>query len=159
MYMFGGRDKDYKAVDHVQVYDTAIGQVSLSPNPMPAAQRLMRAALWESKALLIGQWTCYIYDFESDTWQERKSYLTGLIHFGLTLDVNTLYISGGGTVIKDENNKEIWTCVDDVKSLCVDDFISGRAGAEWRHHAKLPQPTFISSFSPIPLFIDKAYEG
>jgi N-acetylneuraminic acid mutarotase len=149
VYVFGGLDKDDKRVNHVQVYDTTTRNVSLASNPMPAAYKLMRAVLWRSKALLIGRHTCYIYDFESSTWQERKRFKTGVIQFGLTLDNNTLYITGGGTC----SAAGVWTCRADVKSLIVNDFISDNKDAEWKHFATLPTSAFISAYSPVPLMM------
>ena len=147
IHIFGGSDKDDKTVNHVQVYDTSTGEVTLSSDPMPDAQIVMRAVLWGSKALLIGQWTCYIYDLEVNSWEERKRFKTDVGHFGLTLNDDTLYISGGGTGRTDENNKIVWTCSEEMKSLSVDDFISENQQAEWKHHNKLPRPALVHSFS------------
>jgi len=143
VYMFGGRDKDIKTVNHVQVYDTATGQVSLSFNPMPAAHDDIEAALWGSKALLLGRFTCYMYDFESGTWQERMRFKADGRPFGLTVADNTLYVLGGGMFN---------TLTDEVTSLSVDDFISDRWKAKWRHHAKLPRPVSIQVYSSVPLY-------
>ena len=64
----------------------------------------------ETYAILHGRDTCFIYNFATETWQERASFKTGVHWFGLVVDNQTLYIAGGGTAVQDEDGKTIWTC-------------------------------------------------
>ncbi len=63
-------------VDHVQKYDTVQQTCTLMSNAMPRPYHLMRAVLWETSAILLGHDTCFIYNFETQTWQERKQFKT-----------------------------------------------------------------------------------
>ena len=71
IYLFGGLDPSNKDVAHVQVYDAAQHKCTLLHNAMPRAHVLMRAVVWETYAILLGRETCFIYNFEAGTWQER----------------------------------------------------------------------------------------
>src|SRR5207245_1109756 len=93
IYVFGGIDEDDKKAIHVQQYNTVTQLCTLAAVPIPRAQRLMRAVLWETSAILLGRYTSYIYSFKKQTWQERKQFQTDVFHFGLVLDNQTLYIA------------------------------------------------------------------
>ena len=139
-------------VAHVQVYDAAQHKCTLLHNAMPRAYAYMRAVVWETYVILLGYETCFIYNFETETWQERAPFKIDVIHFGLVLDNQTLYIAGGGTDKKDKDNKTIWTCTAEVRSVSVRDVIEDKRGARWTHHATLPQPALVHAFSPVPLY-------
>ena len=86
--------------------------------------------MWETYAILLGRDTCFIYNFETETWQERAPLKTYVIHFGLVVDNQTLYIAGGGTSSeKDKDDNLIWTCTAEVRSLSVRDVIEDKRGA------------------------------
>ena len=140
--MFDGGDANDKAVAHVQVYDVAQHKCTLPHNAMPRAYYAIRAVVWETYAILLGRGTCFIYNFETETWQERTSFKTDVNHFGLVIHNQTLYISGGGN----------WpTYTAEVRSVSVRDVIEDKQGARWTHHATLPQPALVHAFSPVPL--------
>jgi len=113
---------------------------------------IIRAVVWKTYALLVGKGTCCIYDFKLQTWQEREAFKTNVIHFGLTINHDTLYIAGGGTGITDKDKKTILTCTDEVKSVSVRDVIENKP-TSWKHHAKLPRPARVFAFSPIPIVL------
>ena len=142
MYVFGGADANDKDVAHVQVYDAAQHKSTLLHNAMPRAYDSMRAVVWETYAILLGRETCFIYNFETETWQERASFKTDVNHFGLAVDNQTLYIAGGG----------YYTLTAEVRSVSVRDVIEDKRGARWTHHATLPQPAVVRVFSPVPLY-------
>ena len=142
IYVFGGRDANNEAVAHVQVYDAAQHKCTLLHNAMPRAYARMRAVVWETYAILLGRETCFIYNFETETWQERASFKTDVDDFGLVVDNQTLYIAGGG-----------WpTPTAEVRSVSVRDVIEDKRGARWTHHATLPQAGAVYIFSPVPLY-------
>ena len=143
---------NYKVVAHVQVYDAAQHKCTLLHNAMPRAYAYMRAVVWETYAILLGLETCFIYNFETETWQERASFKTDVVHFGLVVDNQTLYIAGGGTSVQDKNDTLIWTCTAEVRSVSVSDVIEDKQGARWTHHATLPRPADVHAFSPVPLY-------
>ena len=91
--------------------------------------------------MLLGRETCFIYNFETETWQERASFATGVYHFGLIVDNQTLYIAGGG-----------WPLTAEVRRVSVRDVIEDKRGARWEHHATLPQSVSVHAFSPVPLY-------
>ena len=107
---------------------------------MPRACAAMRAVVWETYAILLGRWTCFIYNFETDTWQERASFKTDECYFGLIVDNQTLYIAGGVPLTAE------------VRSVSVRDVIEDKQGARWTHHATLPQPARVRAFSPVTLY-------
>ena len=74
-----------------------------------------------------------------------------MIYFGLVIDNQTLYISGGGTSKKDEYNKDSWTRTAEVRSVSVRDVIEDKQGARWTHHATLPQSAWVHVYNPVPL--------
>ena len=119
---------------------------------MPRAYACMRAVVWETYAILLGHDTCFIYNFETETWQERASFKTDGFHFSLVVDNQTLYIAGGGTCVQDKDNELIWTCTAEVLSVSVRDVIEDKRGARWTQHATLPQPALVYAFSPVPLY-------
>ena len=93
--MFGGADANDKAVAHVQVYDAPQHKSTLLHNAMPRAYAWMRAVVWETYAILLGRETCFIYNFETETWQERESFKTDVHHFGLVVANQFLFVAGG----------------------------------------------------------------
>jgi len=106
IYVFSGMDKDDRAVSHVQVYNPAQESCTLMDQPMPRGYRAMRAVLWETSVILLGLYTCLIYNFETQTWQEREQFKTGLAFFATALDNSTVYIAGGGRFDTDQDNEE-----------------------------------------------------
>ena len=96
LYIFGGSDKDNKAFNHVQVYNTKENTCSVLSKPMPRPYILMRAVLWDTSVILLGRDTCFIFNFETETWQERKQFKTDVIHFGLVLENERIFVIGGG---------------------------------------------------------------
>ena len=82
IYVFGGMDANLD-VAHVQVYDAAQHKCTLLHNAMPRAYYAMRAVVWETFAILLGRDTCFVYSFETETWQERASFKTDVFDFGL----------------------------------------------------------------------------
>src|SRR6218665_743470 len=92
LYIFGGTDEDWRTVGHVQLYNTKENACTLISKPMPHPYRLMRAALWETPVILVGHETCFIFDTETETWQERNQFKTGVVHFGMVLENGRVFV-------------------------------------------------------------------
>ena len=144
IYMMGGMGVTDTEVAHVQMYSPAQHSCTLMPRAMPRAMALMRAVLWETSVILIDHLTCFIYNFESQTWQERAAFKTGIHDFSLILDKETLYIAGGDVHSRETMARVIWTCTDEVQSVSVRDVIEDKQerkkekkemGVRWgKHH-------------------------
>ena len=143
IYVFGGVDANDEDVAHVQAYDAAQHKCTLLQNAMPRAYAQMRAVVWETYAILLGRETCFIYNFETETWQERASFKTAVDFFGLVVDNQTLYIAGGGGFT---------SFTAEVRSVSVRDVIEDKQEVNWTHHAALPHPATVHAFSPVPLY-------
>ena len=119
---------------------------------MPKAAGPIRAVLWDACAILVGETTCFVYNFEAKTWHEREALKVDVAYFGLVVDSDMLYVAGGGTCSVGEDKEEIWICTDKVRSVPVRDVIEDKRGARWTHHATLPQRATVYAFSPVPLY-------
>jgi len=150
IHVFGGRNKDKQAVSHVQIYNPAQESCTLMDQPMPRAYSAMRAMLWETSVILLGCHTCFIYNFETQTWQEREQFKTRVFSFASILENSTVYIAGGGDgfVLTDRELKD--ACPDEMQSVSVLDIIEDKP-AVWKHHAKLPETGFIDAYVNITL--------
>lgn len=142
IYVFGGLCSKTNIVTDVQVYDLASQSCRLLESSLPDKDWIQAAVLWETSAILMGCYTCLLYNLETQTWLERKQFKTKLKHFGLVLNNQTLYLAGGGVCVKDKDNKYIWTYTDEVKSMSVLDIIEDKPAA-WMLHAKLPKPASV----------------
>ena len=145
VYVFGGKVINREPVAHVQVYDAAQHKCTLLHNAMPQTYWGMRAVVWETYSILLGNETCFIYNFETETWQERASFKTDVDYFGLVVDNQTLYIAGGRPLTAE------------VRSVSVRDVIEDKQGARWTHHATLPQRAQVYAFSLVQLSVTKGH--
>lgn len=148
LYIFGGRIGGGRNTCEVQVYDLASNTCSLLSRPMPRPCRLMRAALWDSTIILIGQQNCFTYDFETETWQVRDRFKTGVGHFGMTLDNGQVFVIGGGEWRSDGGGKTGWIVTDDVRCVPALNILSDEP-VEWRLHARLTKPSLVTAVAKI----------
>jgi len=146
LYIFGGSDKDNKAFNHVQVYNTKQNSSTLLSSPMPRAYHLMRAALWKTSVVLLGSDTCFLYNFETETWQERKQFKTDVHHFGLLLDNERIFVIGGGYSEKDKDGKTKWKCKDEVRYVPLQNILDDKP-IGWKIHGKLPKPSLVQAYA------------
>ena len=107
LYIFSGTREDNHACDHVQVYDTKQNTCTLLSPPMPGNYDLMRAVLWKTCVILLGCDSCLVFDIETGKWNERHQFRTDGDHFGLVLENERIFIIGGGTDSKGENEKKL----------------------------------------------------
>jgi len=142
LYIFGGADKDYNAFNHVQVYNTKDNTCSVLSRPMPQPYMLMRVALSDTFAILFGRHTCYMFNFETENWVERKQFQTDANHFGLVLANGRLFVIGGGSDEKDKDGNTIWKCRDDVRFVPLQNILDDKP-IEWTIHGKLPKPSLV----------------
>src|SRR6218665_864497 len=86
LYIFGGGDK-HSAFNHVQVYNTKDNACSVLSRPMPRPLcYFIRVVLWETSVILLGRFTCFIFNIATETWQERPTFKTDVNRFGLVLE-------------------------------------------------------------------------
>src|SRR6218665_1090902 len=86
LFIFGGLDKGDNKVSHVQLYNTKDNTCSLISNPMPRPCHLVRAVLWEAAVIVLGRHECFIFNIESETWQDKAQFKTDVSHFGFALE-------------------------------------------------------------------------
>jgi len=144
LYIFGGSDKENNPLNHVQVYNTKENKSSVLSIGMPRPCKLMRAVLWETSVILLGSDTCFIFNIETETWQERNQFKSNVIHFGLVLENDRLFVIGGGRLEKDKDGKTRWKCRDDVCYVPLQNILQKKP-IEWKIHGKLPKPCLVNS--------------
>jgi len=149
IYVFGGIGQNDENLDRVQVFDTATKLCTELTQRLPRPQRLLRAVMWDKSVILIGDDTCLVFDLEQQTFQQRDQFASGVVHFGLVLENQRIFIIGGGNGQTDAAGN--WTCSDEVKSIAVMDIINNQCTANWLHHAKLPQPALVPAFASMTL--------
>ena len=142
LYIFGGKNKYYKDLNSVQVYNTKQNTCTLLTKPMPGPSFLMRAALWETSAILVGQNTCFIFDFKKESWQERNQFKARVRHFGLVIDDERAFIIGGGDI---EYGSSAYECRYDVRSVPLENILKNKA-IKWKSHGILPKPSLVHTW-------------
>lgn len=145
IYVFGGAEGNGDSTSAVQVYNVVNNSCVLLKRSMPRAQSLMRAAVWKSFAILIGPVDSYLYDFETETWHERNQFQTGLIHFGLILKDDRVFVIGGGVDEQDASGDVIWKCTSEVRSIPLRSFIKN-VPPDWKVQALLPRSIFVDAY-------------
>jgi len=151
IYVFGGVGQNNVDLDRVQVFDTATKLCTELTQRLPQPERLLRAVMWDKSVILINDRTCLIFDLEQQTFQQRDHFAAGIIHFGLVVENQRIFIIGGGNSQKDSAGKMTWTCSDEVKSVAVMDIINNQTPANWLHHATLPKPAVVHAFASMTL--------
>jgi len=151
IFVFGGADQNDDDLDCVQVFDTATKLCTVLTQRLPLPERLLRAVMWDKSVILINYRTCLIFDLEQQTFQQRNQFAADIIHFGLVLENQRIFIIGGGTSQTDSDWEITWTCTDEVKSVAVTDIISNQPAPNWIHHSKLPTPTLVHAYTTVTL--------
>jgi N-acetylneuraminic acid mutarotase len=103
VYLFGGIGRDTAAnkdvdLDCIQVFDTTTKQCSVLTQRLPRGERLLRAVLWETSVILMNNRTCLIFDLNHHNIQQRDQFKADVVHFGLVLNNQTLFVIGGGMI-------------------------------------------------------------
>ena len=144
IYIFGGKDIHDKDVSHVQVYDTKQNTCTLLTKPMPRPYFALRAVCWETSVILVGQHTCFVFDFETETWREREQFKTGVRHFGLVLEMENerVFVIGGVDSDTDKAETKPWKLRDDIRYVPLRNILDDKP-IEWSIHGKLPQPVLV----------------
>ena len=150
IYVFGGIDNDVD-LDCVQVFDTATKVCTELTQRLPRSERLLRAVMWDKSVILLNHRTCLIFDLDQKTFQLRHQFSAGIIHFGLVLENQRIFVIGGGTDQTGLAGKKTWTCSDEVKSVAVMDIINNQSTPNWIHHTKLPTPCLVQAFASMSL--------
>lgn len=151
IYIFGGLVKSDTKVDYVQVYNTIDKKCRLLARPTPRPCSHMRAVLWQKFAILLGSDTCFVFDFETEIWQERSRFKSGVRCFGLVIDIERLFVVGGedqetvGVAGKTDSK-----CTDKIKFVPVMNIIHDEP-IEWKLHARLFRPSQIHAYGLVQM--------
>src|SRR6218665_1896086 len=148
LYIFGGTDEDQIAFNYVQVYNTKDNTCSVLTRPMPGPHALMRAVLWKTSVVLLGWQTCFIFNLETETFQERKTFKTDVVHFGLIFVNGRVFVIGGGYSEQYKDSNGIWKCRDDVRYVPIQNIIKDKP-IQWKIHRKLPKPCLVHACTNI----------
>ena len=151
IYVFGGGGSKDVYLKKIQVFDTATKVCTELTQRLPQPETLLRAAMWDKSVILINNNTCLIFDLEHQTFKQRDQFAAGVIHFGLALENQRIFIIKGGDGHTDEAGKTTWTCSDEVKSVAVMDIINNETTPNWIHHAKLPTPACVDAYATMTL--------
>lgn len=116
---FGRKDKDDNCVSHVQMYDTKPNTSTILSTQMPRHQRLMLAALCDTSVILLGSDTCLIFNFETETWQERKKFKADATQFALVRDNERVFIAGGLMKETEKYGNVVRKCRHDVRFVPI----------------------------------------
>lgn len=147
IYVFYGLDKENKTMDDIQVYNTTQNTCTKLRGPSPrhfSPMNTWRSVQWETSVILVGRWTCFVFNLETGTWQERKNLKANVDYFGLVVDGGNVYVIGGGVDNVDADDKWFWTRDDDVRCFPADRIIRGNVGSpSWINVAKLPFPALV----------------
>lgn len=117
---------------------------------MPRPCSLMQAVSFETSIVLLGEETFFLFNLETETWDERRQFRTGCVHFGLVLEDRQVYVIGGGYSELGEDDKITWTCRDDVRFVYLQNIIQDKP-MKWQSHGKLPKPSFVYCYSKLTL--------
>ena len=150
IYVFGGTGQN-DDLDCVQVFDPATKLCTVLTQRLPQPTYLLRAVMWDKSVILINNNTCLIFNLEKQTFQQRNQFAVGIIHFGLVLENQRIFIIGGGNDQTDSAGEDTWTCSDEVKSVAVMDIINNQTTPNWIHHAKLPKPALVQAYASLSL--------
>ena len=154
IYLFGGKSKEGANVAHVQMYSTAKDYCTLLTQPLPVAASSLRAVLWESSVILMGRDVCFTFDLNVNTWDERPQYKSGLSHFAMVLENQTIFVLGGGVdppgqgEAKDKQDDD---CDDEIRCVKVKNIVDNLYPAEWKHHSRLHLGCFVDAFGILTL--------
>ena len=107
IYVFGGLDEDLKSLNCVQVFNPVERTCTLLSTPLPRPKAYMHAVLWETYAILVGFETCFIFDFEVSTWQEREQLKADSNCFGLVLQTERVFLIDETELIDGSSDYEI----------------------------------------------------
>ena len=145
LYIFGGADEYHSNVRHVRMFDTERNICTILTTQMPRPLRLQRAVLWATSVILLGRDTSFIFNIETETWEEREQFKTDVVHFGLVLENERVFAIGGG--IK-ETGKCSWKCRNDVRFVPIRRILEDKP-IHWKIHAQLPKPCLVRAYARI----------
>ena len=148
LYIFGGKDRYHKDVSHIQMYNTKQNTCTLLTKPMPIPSAFTQAVLWETSAILVGENNCFIFDFETETLQEREQFKVGIRDFGLVLHDGRAFVIGG--INKDADKK--WKLRDFVCSVPIQNILKDEA-IEWKIHGNLPKPSLVQAYGEMRMTV------
>ena len=139
---------------HVQMYNTKENTCSalLRSMPIRCIGLFTRAVLWETSVIFFGRDTCFLFNIETKTWQEREHFKTDVSHFGLIIENERIFVVGGGISGTDTDGKTIWKCIDDVRYVPLKNIFDDKP-TEWKIHGKLPKPSLVHACTLVRFFV------
>ena len=154
IYVFGGEDKDKKALDCVQVYSPVDKICTLLSTSMPHSETFLRSMLWGSYAILLNNSSCFIFDIEKKTFHERNQFKTDVTYFQPVLINEQIFVIGGK--VKDELSQEAdrskckYRCIDDIKYTRASSMLNNET-AKWKTLHHLPKAIAVYASAKLTL--------
>jgi len=146
IYVFGGFDKGCRPLNCVQVFDPVEKTCTLLSTPLPRPVAHMRALSWNAYAILLDSNTCFVFDFDSGTWEERKEFKADAetANFGMVHDNGRIFIIDGSPTSGSTSRCQSRDHIKYIKasSICND------ATPTWRPYGRLPK-----SFDIVAVFM------
>jgi len=149
VYVFGGMNNNNIAVDCVQTYNPTDDTCLLLDTFIPC-RHWMRAVLWEKSAIFLGRTACFIFNFESLVWEERRQFMAGVDNFALILSNATVFIAGGVDGSRSRDDQLLLKFTSKISCVSVLDIIEDKHPS-WKIQSHLPKPAMIHSYSSISL--------
>src|SRR6218665_385459 len=150
IYVFGGEDYCGKWLDCVQVFNPVELTCTLLSTPIPRPLANIRALSWNAYAILLNSNTCFLFDFDSRTWEERKELqmCAGTADFGVVLENDRIFIIDRSSLKAKVNDCQN-TC--DIKYIKASSILKDVA-PKWRKpYGQLPQPFDVVAVSKLTL--------
>ena len=96
--------------------------------------------------MLLGCHTSFIFNIETETWQERKQFKTNVAHFGLVLENGRLFVIGGRAWGTDKDDNVARTYGDKVRYVPLQNIIDGKT-IDWKIHGRLSKPSSVYAYA------------
>jgi len=151
IYVFGGIDDDVKLLDCVQVFNPVEKTCTLLSTPIPRPIAYMRALSWNDHAILLDLNTCFVLDFENNTWQEREQFKADSKdwRFGAVLEDDRIFIISGCSIHVSGEALKRWQN-NGIKYITASSILNNEA-PKWRPYGQLTQPFHVYALPKMPL--------
>src|SRR6218665_1506433 len=150
IYVFGGLDQGRKWLNCVQVINPVEQTCTLLSTPIPCPLANIRALSWNAYAILLNSNTCFIFDFDSRTWEERKQLQMGAgsADFGIVLENERIFIIDVSS-LKAEMNDGQHKC--DIQYIKASSILKDEAPKWRRPYGQLHPPCNVIAIPKMTL--------